>query len=543
MTGARDASPSPQPSPVEGEGATARAARHELRTPINHILGCSELLLEEAGEQGIEDLVPQLKAIHADGQKILGLVDELLQRSDKGMVTPGQDGGIRSAMAELLRDVAERARYLLALSGSRPEVAVDLQPIEAAANELLDLIDEGVDEAGESESITARAGVPIPADETDLASLLVVDDNEVNRDVLARRLERLGYRVSSAAGGREALQLLRRTDIDLVLLDVLMPEMDGYQVLEVRRADEHLRDIPFIMISALDEVESIARCIEMGAEDYLSKPFDPVLLEARVGACLEKKRLRDQEKRHLATIETQATELAELNRTLEDRVRQQVEELQRLSGLRRFLSPQVAELISSRGGDKALESHRQEITVAFCDLRGFTAFAETAEPEELMRVLREYHAAMGEIIFHHEGTLEHFAGDGMMIFFNDPVPCPDPALRATRMALAMRHRAAALAESWGRQGYSLGFGVGIATGYATLGRIGFEGRFDYGAIGAVTNVAARLCAEAADGQVLVNQRVFAAVEDAVELEPIGDLQLKGLLRPILAYNVVRAREP
>jgi len=322
-----------------------------------------------------------------------------------------------------------------------------------------------------------------------------------------------------------------------------MPETDGYQVLEVRRADQRLRDIPFIMISALDEVESIARCIEMGAEDYLSKPFDLVLLQARVGACLEKKRLRDQEKRHLATIETQATELAELNRTLEDRVRQQVEELQRLSGLRRFLSPQVAELISSRGGDKALESHRQEITVAFCDLRGFTAFAETAEPEELMRVLREYHAAMGEIIFHHEGTLEHFAGDGMMIFFNDPVPCPDPALRATRMALAMRHRAAALAESWRRHGYSLGIGVGIATGYATLGRIGFEGRFDYGAIGAVTNVAARLCAEAADSQILVNQRVFAAVEDAVELELIGDLQLKGLLRPILAYNVVRAREP
>lgn len=521
----------------------ARATRHELRTPVNHILGCSELLLEEAGELGIEDMVPQLKAIHADGRKILGLVDELLQQSDKGIRTPGQGGGIRGTMAELLRDVAERARYLLSLSGSRPEVAADLQPIEAAANQLLGLIDMGPGEAEESESSAALGEAPMQVAETDRASLLVVDDNEVNRAVLARRLARLGYRVSSAASGREALQILQRADIDLVLLDVLMPEMDGYQVLEARRADERLRDVPFIMISALDEVESIARCIEMGAEDYLSKPFDLVLLQARVGACLEKKRLRDQEKRHLATIEIQASELAELNQTLEDRVQQQLEELQRLSGLRRFLSPQVVELISSQGGDKALESHRQEITVAFCDLRGFTAFAETAEPEELMRVLREYHAAMGEIIFHHEGTLERFAGDGMMIFFNDPVPCPDPALRATRMALDMSDRAAVLAATWRKQGYTLGFGVGIAMGYATLGRIGFEGRFDYGAIGMVTNVAARLCAEAADSQILVNQQVCTAVEHAVELEPIGDLQLKGLQRPVGAYNVVGLKPP
>ena len=522
----------------------ARATRHELRTPVNHILGCSELLLEEAGEQGLDAMVPQLRAIHADGRKILGLVDELLQQADGGIVIAGQDDSIRRTLAELLRDVAERTRDLLSLSGSRPEVAADLQPIEAAASQLLGLIGTPVDdEAEESESITARAEVSIQVAETDRASLLVVDDHEVNRALLARPLERLGYRVLTAANGREALQLLERADIDLVLLDVLMPEMDGYQVLEVRRADARLRDIPFIMISALDEVESIARCIKMGAEDYLSKPFDLVLLQARVGACLDKKRLRDQEKRHLATIETQATELAELNRTLEDRVQRQVDELQRLSGLRRFLSPQVAELIGSQGGDKALESHRQEITVAFCDLRGFTAFAETAEPEELMRVLREYHTAMGEIIFRHEGTLERFTGDGMMIFFNDPVPCPDPALRATRMALAMRHQAGALAESWRKQGYTLGFGVGIAMGYATLGRIGFEGRFDYGAIGMVTNVAARLCAEAADGQILVNQRVCAAVEDGIELELIGDLQLKGLLRPIPTYNVVRAREP
>jgi adenylate cyclase len=492
---------------------------------VNHILGCSELLLEEASEQGIEDLVPHLKAIHADGRKILGLVDDLLQKSEDGIIASGQTADIRRAMADLLSDVAERARFLLSLSADRAEVTADLRPIEAAAEQLRKVVSTDFGDAAESEPIVLQPGAAENRAEVDPASLLVVDDNEVNRTMLARRLQRLGHRVSSAASGREALQVLQHEDVDLVLLDVLMPDLDGFQVLEQRRTDERLRDIPFIMISALDEVESVARCIEMGAEDYLSKPFDLVLLQARVGACLDKKRLRDEQKRHLATI-----------------VRLQVEELQRLSGLRRFLSPQVAELIGSQGGERALESHRREITVAFCDLRGFTAFAETAEPEELMRVLREYHTAMGETIFRYEGTLERFAGDGMMIFFNDPVLCPDPALRATQMALDMRQQAAILAEGWRKQGYSLGFGVGIAQGFATLGRIGFEGRFDYGAIGTVTNVAARLCAEAADGQILVSQRVFAAVEYAVELDLIGDLELKGLLRPISTYNVLRARE-
>jgi class 3 adenylate cyclase len=323
-----------------------------------------------------------------------------------------------------------------------------------------------------------------------------------------------------------------------VLLDVLMPELDGYQVLERLRADAALRHLPVIVLSASDETEGAIRCIQMGAEDYLPKPCDPVLLRARLEACLEKKRLRDQEQRHLATIAAQAAELAEWNRALETRVSQQVDELERVGRLRRFLAPQLAELVVSSGDERLLESHRREITVVFCDLRGFTAFAASVEPAELMGVLREYHAALGSLIFEYEGTLERFTGDGVMVFFNDPVPIPDAAERAVRMAVAMRERVGELAQAWRRQGYRLGFGVGISLGYTTLGRIGFEGRFDYGAIGTVTNLAARLCGEAADGQILVSQRVGLAVEAIATLEPGGALELKGFAGPVEVLMVM-----
>jgi adenylate cyclase len=242
-------------------------------------------------------------------------------------------------------------------------------------------------------------------------------------------------------------------------------------------------------------------------------------------------------------LAAQADELAQWNTTLEQRVRAQVEQLERLGRLKRFFSPQLAELIVAGGAEDPLRSHRRDITVVFLDLRGFTAFAETAEPEEVMGVLREYHAAMGELVLAHEGTLERFTGDGMMVFFNDPVPVPNAAERAVRMALAMRDRIGGLAAQWRKRGYPLDFGVGIADGYATIGAIGFEGRWDYGAIGTVTNLASRLCAEAKPGQVLVAQRLLAAVEDLVETEPVGELALRGFQRPVAAYNVVRLREP
>jgi class 3 adenylate cyclase len=241
-------------------------------------------------------------------------------------------------------------------------------------------------------------------------------------------------------------------------------------------------------------------------------------------------------------LEATGAELAELNQTLEQRVAEQVGQLDRLGRLKRFFSPQLSELILAGDAEDPLKSHRREVTVVFLDLRGFTAFAETAEPEEVMGVLREYHAVMGTIILAHEGTLERFTGDGMMIFFNDPVPVPNPHERAVRMAVEMRERVLGLLARWRKRGFELDLGVGIAHGYATIGAIGFEGRWDYGAIGTVTNLAARLCGEAAPGQILVSQRLLGLVEELVEAEPVGDLALKGFARPVPTFNVRALRE-
>ena len=368
------------------------------------------------------------------------------------------------------------------------------------------------------------------------AALLVIDDNEDNRYTLTRRLSREGYtNLTTAANGREALELLQGKPIDLVLLDIMMPDMNGYEVLEHLKVDPQLRHIPVIMISAVDEVESVIRCIELGAEDYLSKPFNPTLLRARVGASLERKQLLDQ-------VRTQAADLATWNQTLEQRVADQLAEIERVGRLKRFLSPQIAEIVMAKGNERLLESHRRDITVVFCDLRGFTAFAETAEPEEVMAVLQEYHAALGAQIHKFEGTVEHFAGDGVMVLFNDPLPCPDPSERAVRMAVEMRTRIAELSAKWRKRGHELGFGVGIAQGYATLGRIGFEGRFEYAAIGTVVNLAARLCGEARSGQILVDGKVHSAVESLAGTEPVGELVLKGIHRAVATFNVLEMRD-
>jgi class 3 adenylate cyclase len=282
------------------------------------------------------------------------------------------------------------------------------------------------------------------------------------------------------------------------------------------------------MVTALDPVEERVKGIEAGADDFLAKPINQPELLARVRSLLRIKALHD--------------ELGELNRTLEERVRDQVAQLERLGRLRRFFSPQLAELIVAGDTDDPLKSHRREVTVVFLDLRGFTAFAETAEPEEVMTVLREYHAEMGKLIIAAEGTLERFTGDGMMIFFNDPVEVPDPAARAVRMAVAMRERIGALTETWRKRGFDLDFGVGIAQGYATIGAIGFEGRWDYGAIGTVTNLAARLCGEAKPGQILLSQRVAGSVDAIAKAELVGDLTLKGFHRHVKAFNVTRLQE-
>jgi class 3 adenylate cyclase/uncharacterized protein YdeI (YjbR/CyaY-like superfamily) len=244
--------------------------------------------------------------------------------------------------------------------------------------------------------------------------------------------------------------------------------------------------------------------------------------------------------RLLGELRQRTDEVAELNRGLEARVAEQVDELGRVGRLKRFLAPQLAELIVSQGDEKILESHRREIVVVFCDLRGYTAFTETAEPEEVLEFLREYHGALGPLVSQFEGTLDQFSGDGIMVFFNDPVPCPDPAERAVKMAMAMREEAGKLIATWRRDGCELGFGAGIAQGYATLGQIGFSERSGYTAIGTVCNLAARLCAEAKDGQILISSRVARAVETVAILEDLGNLELRGLRRPVAAFNVVKS---
>jgi adenylate cyclase len=364
------------------------------------------------------------------------------------------------------------------------------------------------------------------------ARILVVDDNPANLEIMETRLARQGYEIVTARDGDEALIAAREQTPDLILLDVMMPGKDGIQVCRELKADDGLPFMPIILVTAKADPNDIVAGLDAGGDEYITKPVDHAALVARVRSILRIKALHD-------TVQAQTAELEAWNRTLEQRVAAQLAEIQRLGSLKRFLSPQVAELIVSAGDERLLESHRREIAVVFCDLRGFTAFAEMSEPEEVMSVLRQYHEALGRLIFRHEGTLERFVGDGLVVLFNDPLPCPEPAARAVRMAVDMRDCIAALSHDWRKRGHELGFGVGIAQGFATLGTIGFEGRSDYAAIGPVANLASRLCDEAADGEILIGQRVLTAVERLIEAEPAGDLQLKGFVRPQAAHRILR----
>jgi len=367
--------------------------------------------------------------------------------------------------------------------------------------------------------------------------ILVVDDVPDNVDILQMRLESQGYEVATAGDGAEALEKTRALHPDLVLLDIMMPKIDGIEVVKRLKADPSLPFIPVILVTAKADASDVIAGLESGGDDYLTKPVDHAALLARVRAMLRIKSLHDTVRAQAQRLEEQTAELAAWNKTLEGRVAAQVDEIERIGRLKRFLAPQIAETILSSGGDAMLESHRREIVVLFCDMRGFTAFSETAEPEDVMAVLREYHGVLGPLIHRYEGTLERYTGDGMIVIFNDPVPCPDPALRAVRLAVEMREAVSSLARSWTDRGYEIGFGVGIAQGYATLGQIGFEGRFDYTAMGTVTNLASRLCDEAKNGQILVTQRVAAVLGGLADLELLGNIELKGLSRPVAVLNV------
>jgi len=364
--------------------------------------------------------------------------------------------------------------------------------------------------------------------------ILVVDDIRENVRLLEAVLAPHGYEVVSAPDGRSALELVESARPDLVLLDIVMPELDGYAVCRRLREREDTAVLPVVMVTSGSGSEK-RLAIEAGADDLIPKPFDQHELLARVRSLLRIKRYHD-------TIKSQAEALVELNRTLEERVSVQVEELDRLRRLRRFLSPQLADAIVCAGDDSILRSHRRQVAMFFADLRGWTSFVDAVEPEELMRVLGEFHGSIGDLVGRFDATVGFLEGDGIQLFFNDPIEVPDPALRAVRLGCALREEMAELTPRWRKRGYELDFGAGITFGYATCGEVGFEGRSDYAAIGAVTNLASRLADEADAGQILISQRLYAEVERDVIAEPVGEFTLKGFQRPVAAYNVVSIRD-
>jgi class 3 adenylate cyclase len=371
--------------------------------------------------------------------------------------------------------------------------------------------------------------------------ILVVDDNDANVDILETRLTKQGYAVVTAGDGEAALARAKSDRPDLILLDVMMPKLDGFEVARRIKADPALPFMPIVLVTAKAEAEDVVAGLNAGGDEYLTKPVDQASLVARVRSLLRIKELHDKVEDQARELAGRAAELSELNRTLETRVSAQVGELDRMGRLRRFLPRQLAELVIATGDEALLNSHRREVTVAFCDLRGFTAFSEVAEPEEVMSVLADYHAVAGPLIEKYEGTLERFLGDGLMVLFNDPLPCPDPIQCALRLAIDLREAVGTLCLKWRDRGHQLGFGIGLAHGFATLGRIGFEGRADYTAIGTVVNQAARLCGEAKTGEILITQRIANAIAAQIEAEPIGELSLKGLRQPVTCYRLMKVR--
>jgi class 3 adenylate cyclase/CheY-like chemotaxis protein len=368
--------------------------------------------------------------------------------------------------------------------------------------------------------------------ETDPAPrVLVVDDMPANVRLLEAILEPAGFSVLSASSGPEALERVVAELPDLVLLDVQMAGMNGYEVCRRIRENEATALLPVVMVTSHGS-EARIDGIRAGADDFVTKPLDQQELLLRVRSLVRIKRYHD-------TIHAQAAELAELNHNLEARVAKQVEELGRMARLRRFLSPTLAEVVMERG-DSVLESHRRELAVLFADLRGWTDFSAGTEPEEVMSVVGSYHSAMGELILRYEATVGWFAGDGLMVWFNDPIPCDEPAARAVRMAVEMREAMSALTAGWHKRGHDLDFSIGVSLGYATIGRIGFEGRYDYGAVGSVLNLASRLCDAAEPGQIVIGPRVLAEVEEIVEATPLGALALKGFGKPVEAFAVTSA---
>ena len=366
--------------------------------------------------------------------------------------------------------------------------------------------------------------------------ILAVDDTPQNLDLLRRRLSSQGYEVTTAEDGEAALERTAELLPDLILLDIMMPRLDGIETVRRLKANPAHQHIPVILVTAKSDPMDVIEGLDAGGDDYLTKPIDHAALLARVRSMLRMKALHDK-------VHEQARELEDWSRLLERRVAEQIEQIARMDRLRRFLPPQVAEiLVGDRQGGDPLQSHRQDVTVVVADLRGFTSFAETAEPEEVLTVLREYHHCIGTLVAQHDATLERFVGDGVLALFNDPLPQEDHTGRAIQMTLEMRQHVQVLCETWAKRGYALGFGVGVTRGYATVGGVGFERRIEYSVIGTVPNLASRLCDEAKTGQILVSRPVIAALEDRAEFQLVGNLSLKGFHRPVPVFEIVGLRK-
>jgi adenylate cyclase len=374
----------------------------------------------------------------------------------------------------------------------------------------------------------SSSSAQVPADSA--SRILVVDDQRANVEIMAELLRTRGYAVESASSGEEALERVRAAPPDLVITDIIMTGMSGFDLCRRIRAERASAMTPVVLVTSLDPLQERITGIEAGADDFISKPVNWPELFARVRALLRTKGLQDEVRR-------QAEQLREWNLRLEERVREQVSSIERLGRLKQFFSPQVADTIIA-GGEDMLAPHRRDVTAVFLDLRGFTAFTDRADPEEVMDLLRSYHAAMGRIVGRYSGTIEHFAGDGVMIFFNDPLPIERPGEQAVRMALELQAAFEPIAAAWRERGQEVGLGIGIAQGEATLGLIGFEERWEYAIIGNVPNLAARLCGEARGGEIMIDGQTQLEVERVAKTEGVGLLKLRGFQRAIAAFRLI-----
>ena len=359
-----------------------------------------------------------------------------------------------------------------------------------------------------------------------MARILVVDDQRSNLELMAGVLKARGYDVLTAADGEAALEQVRESGPDIVVSDILMPGLDGYELCRRLRASPATALLPVVLVTSLDPQGERMRGIEAGADDFITKPVNWEELFARVRSLLRVKALQD--------------ELKGWNQKLEARVKKQVKQLERLSRLKRFFSPSVADAIAA-GSEGLLEPHRREITAVFLDLRGFTAFTDRADPDEVLDLLRAYHATLGRLVDEHGGTLEHFAGDGIMIFFNDPLPVERAAEKSVRMALSLQNAFTPISAAWAKLGHEVGLGIGIAQGEATLGVIGFENRWEYAAIGNVPNLAARLCGAARAGEIILDAQTEREVAHMADTEPMGTLTLRGFAQPVAAFRLKALR--